>query len=60
MLCVSSISHYLSFSGCLTWEDLIAVKVLMQSEERRLDFSVLSFKDTWVSVLVVQKIQAIL
>lgn len=36
------------------------MKVLMQSEERRLDFSVLSFKDTWVSVLVVQKIQAIL
>lgn len=47
-------------SGRLTWEDLIAVKVLIQSKERRLDFSVLSFKDTWVSVLVVQEIQAIL
>lgn len=36
------------------------MKVLMQSKERRLDFSVLSFKDTWVSVLIVQEIQAIL
>lgn len=60
MLCVSSIFPELSFSGHLTWEDLIAVKVLMQSKERRLDFSVLSFRNTWVSVLVVQEIQAIL
>lgn len=60
MLCFSSISPELSFSGRFTWEDLIAVKALMQSKERRLDFSVQSFKDTWVSVLVVQEIQAII
>lgn len=36
------------------------MKVLMQSKERRLDFSLLSFKDTWVSVSVVQEIQAII